>query len=103
MTQEQGQKIIARYGSEYIYRQLAEECAELTHAALKHVREMRSETPVRPEDVSAAFVEELADVGVMTDFAIKYLLTDADRAIMRRFICEKSARMVERLIGETDT
>lgn len=46
---------------------LAEECAELAHAALKYARVIRGEnpTPVDAEEASHNMLEELADVLVM--------------------------------------
>ena len=46
MTKQQVNRIRKEYGDEYLYRQLAEECMELGHAALKLIRAQRGETPV---------------------------------------------------------
>ena len=49
--------------------QLAEECAELGHAALKLARILRGEnpTPVSEAEAREALVREIADVMVCTD------------------------------------
>ena len=46
------------------YEQLAEECSELAHAALKVARVFRNEnpTPVKTEDAIRAVFEEFTDV-----------------------------------------
>ena len=46
MTKQQVDRIRKGYGDEYLYRQLADECMELSHAALKLIRAQRGETPV---------------------------------------------------------
>lgn len=65
MNEQQFQKIQAKYGDEYLFRQLAEECIELAHASLKLIRAMRGETPLPIEKARASFLEEVADVRVM--------------------------------------
>lgn len=51
------------------YAQLAEECIEAAHAALKIYRIIRgvSPTETRIEDATAALSEELADIGACLD------------------------------------
>ena len=44
--------------------QLAEEAAELSHAAIKYVRVLRGETPVTKDEALENLTEELADVSV---------------------------------------
>ena len=44
--------------------QLAEEAAELSHAAIKFVRVLRGETPVSKDEALENLTEELADVSV---------------------------------------
>ena len=56
------QCINAMISPEYCHRQLAEECTELAHAALKMVRVMNHETPKAPEEAMEALIEEMADV-----------------------------------------
>ena len=50
-----------------LYEQLAEECAELAHAALKVAREMRNEnpTPLQMQDLLDEVAEEATDVHVV--------------------------------------
>lgn len=56
--------IVQRIGEAAALEQLAEECAELSHAALKLARVIRQEnpTPVTREDAYAALHEEGNDV-----------------------------------------
>ena len=88
-----------RHDWDYLYRQLAEECAELGHAALKLVRAGKDETPVHIEDASNAYVEELADVYLMIAIA-RTDLTKEEKAMFERTVSNKYARMMKRL-GET--
>lgn len=90
-------KIIEQYGEEYILRQLAEESAELTQAALKMVRTMREETPVRWQDAQDHLLEEIADVEVMIDFLTLNVLNLESRLTIERIYAEKQKRMRERL------
>ena len=85
-------------GDEYIYRQLAEECMELGHAALKLIRAQRSETPVPPEEARMAFIDEAADVRVMLQVASDMLDAD-ERAWLMVKAAAKNQRMVARLLG----
>lgn len=89
-----------RHDWDYLYRQLAEVCAELGHAALKLVRAGKDETPVHIEDASTAYVEELADVYLMIDIA-RTDLTKEEKAMFERTVSNKYARMMKRLGGET--
>jgi hypothetical protein len=66
-------EIIDKIGEAAILEQLAEECAELTKAALKLSRVMRKEnpTPVTVNDAFDNLVEEIGDVRLLlrvTDF-----------------------------------
>ena len=88
-----------RHDWDYLYRQLAEECAELGHAALKLVRAGKDETPVHIEDASTAYVEELADVYLMIAIA-RTDLTKEEKAMFEKTVSNKYARMLKRL-GET--
>lgn len=90
-----------RHDWDYLYRQLAEECAELAQAALKLVRAGRDETPVHIEDASAAYVEELADVYLMIAIA-RTDLTKEEKAMFDKTVRNKYARMMERL-GASDS
>ena len=57
-------KIKSKIGEPACYEQLAEECAELGHAALKVARILRGEnpTPVSKEEALRQVDEELGDV-----------------------------------------
>lgn len=53
--------------SEYMLRQLAEECCELSQAALKAIRAHNRETPVPLKEATDNLIEEMADVQLMLD------------------------------------
>lgn len=99
MNEQQFQKIQAKYGDEYLFRQLAEECIELAHASLKLIRAMRGETPLPIEKARASFLEEVADVRVMYFVLLRMLGNDEILSIQEQSK-EKERRMIERLIGE---
>lgn len=98
MTREELTRIRGQYGDEYIYRQLAEECMELGHAALKLIRAQRSETPVPPQEARMAFIDEAADVRVMLQVVSDMLDAD-ERAWLMVKAAAKNQRMVARLLG----
>lgn len=99
MNEQQFQKIQAKYGDEYLLRQLAEECIELAHASLKLIRAMRGETPLPIEKARASFLEEVADVRVMYLVLSRMLGHDEILSIQEQSK-EKECRMIERLLGE---
>lgn len=96
------EQIIEKYGEEYILRQLAEECAELNHAALKVIRAQRRETPVLPLDARDNFIEELADVYVMLKVARRLLSPGEEMQLISRR-AEKESRMYERMLGTPES
>lgn len=77
--------------------QLAEECAELGHAALKLARILRGEnpTPASEEEERLHFYEEVADVLV----CIKECVPLKDMPIINDMCVRKLARWKERLKG----
>ena len=87
---------------DYLYRQLAEECAELAQAALKVVRAQNGETPEKLEDAMDHYIEELADVFVMTGIA-NCDLNAVQAEKMYNIIEYKRERMAERLISRDKT
>lgn len=82
---------------DYLYRQLAEECAELAQAALKVVRAQNGETPEKLEDAMDHYIEELADVFVMHNIA-SLDLNATQISKMYKIMGDKRERMAERLI-----
>ena len=56
-------------GKAALYEQLAEEAAELAHAALKYARILRGEnpTPVNGNEAFAAVIDEVSDVTLCAD------------------------------------
>lgn len=87
---------------DYLYRQLAEECAELAQAALKVVRAQNGETPEKLEDAMNHYIEELADVFVMTGIA-RLDLNATQISKMYKIMGDKRERMAERLISRDKT
>ena len=87
---------------DYLYRQLAEECAELAQAALKVVRAQNGETPETMEDAMEHYIEELADVVVMTGIA-NCDLNAVQAKKMYNIIEYKRERMAERMISRGKT
>ena len=85
-----------RHGWEYMYRQLAEECAELTKAALKMVRMANDETPDSACQIVDNYIEELADVWMMIAIA-RADLGDDEKAQFDKIVEEKYARMMRRM------
>lgn len=91
-------QIAEQYGDEYVIRQLAEEAAELCQAALKLVRAMRDETPIRQIDAQSHLLEEIADVEVMLSVMRKGVLTEEADKRIKAIGAKKFGRMVTRLI-----
>ena len=91
-------EIVEQYGAEYVFRQMAEEAAELCQAALKMVRVMNNETPVRWEEAQAHLLEEMADVRVIWDMIDRAVLTDDASTKIWDTIFKKQDRMQERLL-----
>lgn len=96
------QEIVDRYGEEYVLRQLAEECAELTHAALKLIRARNGETPVSEQEAKAGLLEEIADVRLMIQVICAGALNAEERRTIRQIRVSKTARMYERLLGDAE-
>lgn len=99
MTKQQVNRIRKEYGDEYLYRQLAEECMELGHAALKLIRAKKRETPIPVQDAQQALIEEIADVRVMLN-VLNDMLDADERVWLMVQIATKNQRMVARLLGE---
>ena len=99
MTKQQVNRIRKEYGDEYLYRQLAEECMELGHAALKLIRAEKRETPMPVQDAQQALIEEIADVRVMLN-VLNDMLDADERVWLMVQIATKNQRMVARLLGE---
>ena len=99
MTKQQVNRIRKEYGDEYLYRQLAEECMELGHAALKLIRAQRGETPVPLDEAKTALIDEAADVRVMLN-VLNDMLDADERVWLMVQAATKNPRMVARLLGE---
>lgn len=99
MTKQQVDRIRKEYGDEYLYRQLAEECMELSHAALKLIRAQRGETPVPLDEAKTALIDEAADMRVMLN-VLNDMLDADERVWLMVQAATKKQRMVARLLGE---
>ena len=99
MTKQQVDRVRKEYGDEYLYRQLAEECMELGHAALKLIRAQRGETPVPLDEAKTALIDEAADVRVMLN-VLNDMLDADERVWLMVQAATKNQRMVARLLGE---
>ena len=88
------QQIRDKMGRAAVFEQLAEEAAELSHAALKYARVLRGEnpTPVTAQEATEALVDELSDVTLCADVA--GILPDLQQ------MYEKRVRWCRRLEGE---
>lgn len=92
------QEIVKRYGHEYVFRQLAEESAELCQASLKLVRVMNQETPVHWGEAQDHLLEEVADVLIMIDILGDSMLTRDAIEKIERLQADKERRMRERML-----
>lgn len=92
------QEIAEQYGHEYIFRQMAEEAAELCQACLKMVRVLHHETPVRGIEAQKHLLEEVADVLTMIGILRDATLTDEANVRIDAIRAGKEERMVERML-----
>ena len=96
-------EIAAKYGEDYMLRQLAEECVELAHAALKLVRARNKETPMRKDEAMEHLIEECADVTVMLKGVYDTMFDAAMMDAVNDIHVEKVKRMYDRLLdGKMD-
>lgn len=91
-------EIVEKYGEEYMLRQLAEECNELSQAALKLIRARRKETPMREDEATEHLIEEIADVTVMLKGIYDTMFDAAMMDAVNDIHIEKVARMYERML-----
>ena len=91
-------KIIDRYGEEYVLRRLAEECTELAQAALKLIRARRKETPMREDEARERLVEEIADVHLMAGEVFRHMLFAAEQRCVDEICEQKRERMFARML-----
>ena len=95
--------ISENYGKEYMLRQLAEECSELSQAALKYIRAARKETPMRIDEAIEHLTEEIADVLLMIDAVSATVLTWRDVDDVQGIKEQKLDRWKKRMIdGDMD-
>lgn len=102
-------EIICSLGEPALLEQLAEECSELAHAALKMARLERGEnpTPKTEEECEAALKEELADVILCIDAITQckkiYNIYDVQYVKQKRWvqrILEAQGKTPKETIGE---
>lgn len=95
--------LVARIGEPAMLEQLAEECCELGHAALKQAREMRDEnrTHQDPEVIRNNLIEELADVSISIYQVIKNTNLVTEKEVQEAFE-RKNERMKARFKEEDD-
>ena len=90
--------ISEKYGKEYMLRQMAEECSELSQAALKYIRAARKETPMRTDEAIEHLTEEIADVRLMIDAVSATVLSERNvddvQAIKEQKLDRWKTRMV---------
>lgn len=91
-------QIVEQYGKEYIFRQLAEEAAELCQASLKMVRAIKNETPVREDEASVHVLEEIADVEVMVNVLKLAVLNARGLEFITDTYQKKMERMIDRML-----
>ena len=91
-------EIIKKYGEEYMLRQLAEECNELSQAALKLIRARRKETPMRESEARERLVEEIADVHVMAGAVFEHILFKSEQECVDEWCESKKSRMFTRML-----
>lgn len=91
-------ELVDKYGKEYIYRQLAEECSEFAQACLKVIRAERKETPMRMDEAWERFLEEFGDVLLMMDIVESMLISANDDGTVLAIMERKEARMYERML-----
>lgn len=98
MKENRFSEIIKKYGKEYVLRQLAEECNELSQAALKLIRSWRKETPMREDEAYERLVEEFADVLLMIYMVRSEILNDDQNRGITEMWNIKEERMYERML-----
>ena len=93
---EEKENIFQSLGCDEILCQLAEECAELTQAALKLRRALtgKNPTPVTNEQAIDGLIEEIADVQLCIEML--FLSHDEEEKV-RRTIKQKVKRWSERI------
>lgn len=94
---EKLQYIVDYLPTEELLAQLAEEAAELAHAALKlrRVEDGTNPTPAPKEDAIKNILEEIADVSLVIN--LLGFNTDKNEIICREIMVRKTDRWAERL------
>ena len=92
-------KVIERCGEASVIEKLAEECSELSAAALKLNCVRRGENPMTELHARANMVGEIADVLVMIR-VVRRILNEAELLQINQCASRKEQRMYERLLKE---
>ena len=97
LNPEKLQYIVDCLPTKELLAQLAEEAAELAHAALKlrRVEDGTNPTPVPKEDAIKNILEEIADVSLVIN--LLGFNTDQNEAICREIMAKKTDRWAYRL------
>ena len=90
--------ITGKYGKEYMLRQMAEECSELSQAALKYIRAVRKETPMRIDEAIEHLTEEIADVSLIIDAVSATVLSECNVDDVQEIKEQKLERWKKRMI-----
>ena len=93
--------IYQKIGEPAMLEQIAEECAELAHSALKLARFLRDEnpTPAPEAEIRQSFLEEVADVTLCIDEWLKNH-DETCYDIVNLTMDEKEERWIKRLNGK---
>lgn len=91
-------EIIAKYGEEFVLRQLAEASSGLAQAALMLIGSNNKETPMRKEEARERLVERIADVHLYAGTVFREMLNMSEQSTVD-VICEiKAERLFDRLL-----
>ena len=96
--------ILEKIGKAAMLEQLAEEAAELAHAALKYARILRDEnpTPVSMDDAIANLSEEVTDVSMCLDEMKIYPVREIYEAKRARWLGRLEEKARQGILGDGD-
>lgn len=92
-------EVLRSHGENSALQKLAEECAELSAAALKLVCVSKGESPMSEEEARDKLVEEMGDVLVELRL-VRHMLTKDENSRVNLIASQKERRMYERLLKE---
>lgn len=92
-------EVLRSHGENSALRKLAEECSELSAAALKLVCVSKGESPMSEKDAREDLVEEMGDV--LVEFRlVRHMLTKEENNRVNLIASQKEQRMYKRLLKE---